>query len=136
MDSHLLPTPSRSQYFWLALALLLLTVYGSLIPLQFTPLPWEEARARFRQMSFYDPRLAEARGDWAVNMVQYAALSLCFLAALAADRRWVFGWLAAAAVVPAGCGVALATEFLQGYFPPRTVPANDLLVECLGTLLG
>jgi glycopeptide antibiotics resistance protein len=136
MDFHRPRNPTASVYLWLAHALLLLTVYGSLIPLRFQPVPLDEALARFRHMHRYDPKLTEARGDWAVNMVQYAAVSFCYVAALAVDRRQTRGLWAAAVIVPAGWAVALATEFLQVYFPPRTVSVNDVLVECLGTVLG
>jgi glycopeptide antibiotics resistance protein len=136
MDSHRPRNPDASFYLWLAHALLLLTVYGSLIPLRFQPMPLGEALERFRHMHRYDPKLTEARGDWVVNMVQYAAVSFCYMAALAVDRRQSRGLWAAAVVVPASWCVALATEFLQVYFPPRTVSVNDVLVECLGTALG
>ena len=46
------------------------------------------------------------------------------------------GLAAAAVVVPAGWAAAVALEFLQVYFPPRTVSLNDILVECLGVVLG
>jgi glycopeptide antibiotics resistance protein len=135
MDSQPPRTPNASGYLWLACGLLLLTVYGSLIPFRFEPMPLDEAVARFRDIRHYALNATEARGDWVVNMVQYAAVAFCFMGALAVDRR-PRGLLAAAVVVPAGCGVALAMEFLQVYFPPRTVSVNDILVESLGTALG
>jgi VanZ family protein len=136
MDSNKPRAPNTSVYLWLACGLLLLTVYGSLIPLRFEPLPFDEAAARFRGIRRLDPNLTEARGDWVVNMVQYAAVSFCCVAALAVDRPRRRGWLAAAVIVPAGCVVALGLEFLQVYFPPRTVSINDVLVECLGGAAG
>jgi glycopeptide antibiotics resistance protein len=136
MDSDRRQTPNAIQYFWLAHALLLLTIYGSLIPLRYQPIPLDQALEQFRAIPFYDLKLADARGDWVVNMVQYAAVGFCYLAALAVDRRWMVGLLAAVVVVPAGWAVALALEFTQIYFPPRTVSVNDILVECLGIVLG
>jgi glycopeptide antibiotics resistance protein len=44
--------------------------------------------------------------------------------------------MAAAAVIPAGWALAVGMEFLQLFFPPRTVSLNDVLVECLGVVLG
>jgi glycopeptide antibiotics resistance protein len=130
------PPPTASQYLWFAHALLLLTVYGSLIPLRFEPRSWKEAVEQFTQIRVFDPRLVGARGDWAVNMVQYAALSFCYMAALGVDRRREIGLFAAAAVVPAGIAVAAVLEFVQVYFPPRTVSLNDILVESAGVILG
>ena len=136
MGVNRLPAPNRTHYLRLALALLLLTGYGSLIPLQYQALPPEEAFERFRNIPFNDMTQADLRADWVVNAVQYATVSFCWLAALSADRRWYLRWLSAALVIPAGWAVAVALEFLQIYFPPRTVSANDLLVEGLGTVLG
>jgi glycopeptide antibiotics resistance protein len=130
------PAPNRTHYLWLALALLLLTAYGSLIPLQYEALPLREALERFRKMPFEDMTQTYPRADWIVNALQYATLSFCWLAALSVDRRWYVRWLAAFLVIPAGCALAIALEFLQIYFPPRTVSANDILIEALGTVLG
>src|SRR5438067_938867 len=108
MVSNRFPTPNASQYLWLAHGLFLLTLYGSLIPLRYQPLPLEQAVARFREIQLYDLDLTDARGDWVVNMAQYATLSFCYMAALSVDRRRAFGLLAAALVVPAGGAAALA----------------------------
>lgn len=129
-------TPSAMQFFWLAHGLLLLTIYGSLIPLRYEPMPREQAIQRFRDIEWHDPRLTAARGDWVVNTLQYATVSFCYMGAFCLDRRWVFGLLNALLVLPAGCALAVAMEFLQIYFPPRTVALNDIVVECLGVCLG
>jgi glycopeptide antibiotics resistance protein len=120
----------------LAGALLLLTIYGSLIPLRYEPIPWDEAVQRFRDLQAPDLWNTEARADWVVNTIQYAVLSFCGMAALCVDRRWWVGLLAAAVLVPAGCALAVALEFTQQYFPPRTVSLNDVLIESLGVVLG
>src|SRR4051812_17885850 len=136
MDSDQFRAPGASRYLWLAHVLLLLTVYGSLIPLRYQPMPLDQALERFREIRLADLKSADARGDWAVNMVQYATVSFCYLAALVVDRRWVFGLLASAVIIPVGCAVAVGLEFLQIYFPPRTVSMNDIVVESLGVVLG
>ncbi len=128
--------PTATHYLWLAHALFLLTFYGSLIPLRYEPMPIERAVERFREIGSFDPSLLGARGDWVVNMVQYASMSFCYMAAMCVDRRRVVGLVAVAAIVPACCAAAFALEFLQLYFPPRTVSTNDLIVECLGSALG
>lgn len=129
-------TPSAAQFLWLAHGLLLLTVYGSIIPLRFEPMPVERAVGQFLQMRHYDPTLVGARGDWVVNMAQYASVSFCYMAAFCVDRRWAFGAGTAALVVPIGWLAAGAIEFLQVYFPPRTVSTNDIQVECAGIVAG
>jgi VanZ family protein len=136
MDSNRSPAPNSSLAWWLAHGLLLLTVYGSIIPLRYEPMPLEQAVERFRALPFVDPTTAEWRGDWIVNMIQYACVSGCYMAALSRNRRGASVLLAAALVVPLGWAVAILLEFLQLFFPPRTVSLNDILVECLGVVLG
>ena len=129
-------SPNATQYMWLAHALFALTLYGSLIPLRYEPMPWEQALSQFQQIQYYDPTLAFARGDWVVNLVQYAAVSFCYTAALSVDRRRGLRALAATVVILAGCAAAVLMEFLQVYFPPRTVSINDIAVECIGVVVG
>jgi glycopeptide antibiotics resistance protein len=136
MKSNPSPAPTASHFLWLAHGLLLLTIYGSLIPLQFQPMPFEKALEEFQEIQVFDPAILEARGDWVINMVQYAVLSFCYMAALCVDRRRGVALTSAALVIPVGCAVAAALEFLQVYFPPRTVSVNDIAVESLGVFLG
>jgi VanZ family protein len=116
----------------LLLAWLAFVVYGSLVPLAFRPLAWDEAWARFQAMPFLQLGV-ESRADWIANGVLYVPLGV--LAALAlAPRvgRWsavALGWIACVAV-------AVAVEFAQLYFPPRTVSRNDLLAQAIGAGLG
>ncbi|CAN5851603.1 hypothetical protein BH23PLA1_BH23PLA1_21430 [soil metagenome] len=135
MDLNRFRTPTAGHYTWVAHGLFLLTLYGSLIPFRYQAMPLEEALQRFQQIGYYDPTLAGARGDWVVNMVQYALLSFFYMAALCVDRRWYIGLLAAFLVIPGGWMTALILEFLQIYFP-RTVSINDLIVEGVGVVLG
>src|SRR5262249_31957334 len=127
-----LPAPTAAHYAWLSVGIFILTVYGSVIPLQFQPRPLDEAAAVFREMTYFQPSLLEARGDWVVSMVLFMTLGFLPTAALAVDHPWSVGLGAAVLVVP-GCFVlSLAVEFLQVYFPPRTVSVNDVVVESLG----
>jgi VanZ family protein len=116
--------------------MLLLTVYGSLIPFQFQPRPLDEAVALFREMPAFQPSLLEPRGDWVVSVVQFLTLSYLAMAALSVDHTWDIGVGAAILVVPACVLLSLVLEFLQVYFPPRTVSVNDVVVESLGGLAG
>ncbi|WP_169979063.1 VanZ family protein [Tautonia rosea] len=125
-----------SWYAVLAVGLLVLTVYGSIIPLRFQPMPYEEAIARYRAATQFDPTLLFARGDWVVNGFQYALLSFCLTAALSVDLRAIFRLVAVVVVIPIGFLLASWLEFLQVYFPPRTVSVNDLIVEGTGIVAG
>src|SRR5579871_5946107 len=95
------PAPTAAGYAWLALGMLGLTVYGSLIPFQFRPRPLDEAVELFRGMAAFQPSLLEPRGDWVVSLVQFLVLSYLTMAALSVDHSWDVGVGAAVLVVPA-----------------------------------
>jgi glycopeptide antibiotics resistance protein len=124
------------QYAWLAVGLAVLTVYGNLIPFDFRPLPLDEAAAAFRQMAVLSPAITEARGDWMVSVLLFAALSYTVTAAVSIDCPWDVG-LGAAVLVVSGCLLlSVVIEFVQVFFPPRTVSVNDIVLESLGACAG
>ncbi len=127
---------TAAHYGWLAVCVLLLTIYGSIIPLQFKPLDLSEAVSQFARITVWDPADLEARGDWVVSMVLFATLSFLLLGAFGVDRPRIASALFALVTVPV-CGVfSVGMEFAQLYFPPRTVSLNDIAVESLGAVLG
>jgi VanZ family protein len=113
-----------------------LTIYGSLLPFNYAHHTFDEALAVLRQITLYPTSELGARGDWVISAVQFTVL--CFLAtgAIAVDRRPYMGLLAALAVVTFCLALAVAIEFLQVFFPPRTVSLNDIIVECVGGVAG
>jgi VanZ family protein len=130
------PLLSATQYGWLALGILVLTVYGSLIPFQFQAVPFDEAIERFQGMSYIDPSLLEARGDWVVSALLFVTLSYLTMAALSLDRAQGIR-LRTTILVLSGCiALSVLVEFVQVFFPPRTVSLNDIVVESLGALAG
>jgi glycopeptide antibiotics resistance protein len=128
--------PSAVHYAGFALAMFVLTVYGSLIPFTFQPLPFADAVAAFRQIGLYNPADLAARGDWVVSVAVFMTLSYLMMAALCVDRaRRVGFWVAPAVVLVCGA-LVVAIEFTQIFFPPRTVSLNDIIVESVGVVLG
>jgi glycopeptide antibiotics resistance protein len=114
----------------------LFAVYGNLIPLRFQPQSWSQAVATFREIPFIDPFDVGARGDWVISVWLFTALSYLLMGALCVDRPWQVG-LAMGLGVVAFCGaLSVAIEFVQIFFPPRTVSLNDILVEILGAVAG
>ncbi len=111
--------------------------YGSLVPLDYQPLPWADALRRFADTPWLALG-ADSRADWIANGVLYLPLGL--LAALwlgPAPGRWSLPRALAWPLAVGGCAVlALGIEFAQLYFPPRTVSLNDLVAEGLGAALG
>jgi VanZ family protein len=129
-------TPARLR-FWLllvAIAYLVFVIYGSLVPLKFRGLPWEVAVERFLTM----PYLAlgpGSRADWVANGLLFIPLS--FLWAGVVWPRWALWRLPAAMVVVSGCiALSIAIEFVQVYFPQRTVSLNDIVAESAGAAIG
>jgi VanZ family protein len=123
----------RRTTLWLA-AYLVFVVYGSLVPLEYRPIPIDEAWQRFSQAPFLVLGV-ESRADWIANGVLYLPLgvlaTLVFRRAL--DAPW---WAAGVLAWLASITVAAAVEFAQVYFPPRTVSRNDLLAEAIGSGVG
>ena len=129
------PTDSQRRTFAIALAAYLaFVIYGSLVPLDFQAVPWDEALDRFSHIPFLDLGIG-SRADWVANLLLFIPLAFLAMATLDPPRgaaRWVTGlvvWLACACL-------ALGIEFTQIYFPPRTVSQNDILAESLGAVLG
>jgi glycopeptide antibiotics resistance protein len=78
---------TATHYGWLALGILVLAVYGSLIPFHYQPRPLEDAVTAFQHIAFHNPSDLHARGDWIVSVALFLALSFLSMAALCVDRR-------------------------------------------------
>jgi VanZ family protein len=113
----------------------LFVVYGSLLPLEFRPLPLEAAWRAFADMPMRALG-AEKRADWVANAVLYVPLAVLWSASLSRRRGFALGIAPGAAVLGGCIGLALFVEFLQVFFPPRTTSQNDLLAEVLGSATG
>ncbi|CAL1239252.1 VanZ family protein [Candidatus Methylocalor cossyra] len=133
MDSHPI---SRRDAFLAFLGYLAFVIYGSLVPFAYRGISFEQAVARFREIGFLDLGVA-ARADWVANIVLYVPLSFLGCAFAIGMRsvhplRHLTGL-----VVWAFClAVAVAIEFFQEFFAPRTVSLNDLLAEAIGSTAG
>lgn len=111
-------------------------VYGSLVPLEYRAIPLDVALERFSRLPMLDVGVTE-RADWIANGVLY--LPVGFLTAVLLARhttstpaRLLAGLLALVFSV----ALALAVEFVQLYFPQRTVSLNDVYAECIGGSVG
>lgn len=106
-------------------------VYGSLVPLEAQSLSFDAALRQFAQIPFLKLG-AENRADWIANGVLYLPLGVLAARALAG-----LGAVGGGLVAWVGCAVlAVAVEFAQLWFPPRTVSQNDLWAEGIGAALG
>lgn len=118
------------------LGYLCFVVYGSLVPFDFKPIPVDQALARFGHISLINVG-TEGRADWIANGVLYAPLG--FLTALTFRGRstdWFVGIFTAACAIGFSFAMAIGVEFVQLFFPPRTVSLNDLIAEAVGAGAG
>lgn len=112
---------------------LVFVVYGSLVPLNYVPRDLDSAIRAFQQLPWLDLTV-HSRADWVANALLFIPLTFMFAARLEAG----------------GCGrslqllvalfgaslLAVAVEFSQSYFPPRTISQNDIFAEVVGALCG
>lgn len=123
-------------HLWLAgLGYLLFVVYGSLVPLDFRPMPLDAAIAAFRQVPWLQLGIG-SRADWVANLLLFIPLAFLFVGALAHGRGVAARALASCLVLVVAVGLSLGIEFTQLFFPQRTVSQNDIAAESLGALLG
>lgn len=128
------PAPAARHYAWLAAAFAAFALYGSLVPLEFRPLPWEEAQRRWQEVCSQPVRV-ESRSDWAANILLFIPLGFLGMAALCADRRRTADWWAVPTAAVCS-GFSCLLEFLQLYFPPRTSSLDDIVAESIGAVVG
>ena len=118
-----------SFFFYLAFV-----VYGSLVPLEFRPMPLEEAVTRFAQLPYLHLGI-NSRADWVANLLLF--IPLAFLAMTNLRPTNTTQRVAAAGLALLGClTLSIGIEFTQLFFPQRTVSQNDVLAETLGGLIG
>lgn len=132
MDSF---KPRHTLTFSIWFAYLFFVVYGSLVPLVFKPIPIEQAWVSFQHI----PMLvlgAESRADWIANGVLYVPVG--FLTAHLLIQKFSIAWRLPIFFLGGIFSFVLAfgVEFTQLFFPPRTVSLNDLLAECVGSVIG
>jgi len=152
------PPPSRLHFCFVAFTVLATTVYGAIIPLQYHPTSLENAVAKVDQALAIGPdggqdrsgwlsRLTalardadsehgHVRADYILNSLQFGILGFFVLGAVSIDRSRLFAVICSMVVIPQGWFLAYWLEVLQVAFPPRTISANDLVVERLGFIAG
>ncbi len=111
-------------------------VYASIVPLNYTPRTWDEAYERFGNLRWLNLNVYRRCRLVANGIV---ALPFSFFLAGAADRarRFSFAYFAWSILI-VSCGMIgiAAIEFLQIWYPPRTISGNDVAAGCIGVLLG
>lgn len=132
MSSH---TSRHTLTLSIWLAYLIFVVYGSLVPLDFKPLPLDRAWSIFQHIRMFNLGV-ESRADWIANGVLYVPLGFLTAHLLLQLSPTTPRVLLLAVAGLFSFALAAGVEFTQIFFPPRTVSLNDLLAECIGTLIG
>ncbi len=125
---------NRNLFFSTALYMLFV-IYGSLVPLEFNNLPVESAISQFKAIPYLHLG-AVSRADWIANILLYIPLAFGASATFSGVRFTLVRALLTAGVLIFCLALAVAIEFAQLFFPPRTVSLNDLIAESLGTVIG
>ena len=120
--------------YWL-LAYVAFIVYGMLVPLDFHPHSLTWAWARFQEISML-PVGIESRADAIANGVLFVPVGFLSAIVLAGGRHGAGMLWTRVTALGFSCCLAVTIEFLQIFFPPRTVSLNDILSECLGSVVG
>ncbi len=128
--------PRRWHYALAAVLSVLAAWYGSLVPVEYTAMPWGEALAQFAEVKYLNIGL-DRRADWTANLMLFVPLGFFAMATVDVDRPVrVWGWLAAPVIVVLLIALAAAMEFSQLWFPPRTVSQNDMIAASIGAMAG
>ena len=137
---HTMPNPPGAatakawQHARIALLWAIFVAYGSLVPLEFRPR--DNAWQAFMNTPWLDLGVG-SRADWVANILLYLVLAYFATGAVWASRLGrAARVLLLGLVLTAVLAMAVGIEYLQLFFPPRTVSRNDLLAEGLGTALG
>lgn len=110
-------------------------VYGSLVPLEFHPLPWDQAWETFRHISLLDVG-TQGRADWVANGVLYVPVGFLTFILLVRFKTSHTLMLVLIGSILFSFSLAVAVEFAQLFFPARTVSLNDVIAEFIGSIIG
>jgi len=125
-----------NRYIFFATGLyLLFIIYGSLVPLELKDLPLETAVSQFKNIRYLNLSV-RARTDWIANILLYIPLAFGASVMFSGVRYPLVRALSSVVVLVFCLALAVAIEFAQLFFPPRTVSLNDLTAESLGTVIG
>lgn len=126
---------SHSVLAWLFVLYVLFVVYGSLVPLQYVDRPLGDAIQAFKNIPFLVLGI-ESRADWVANGVLYVPVGFLTAAWLMQTFQKIPRVLLLVLAATFSVALAIGIEFAQLYFPSRTVSLNDIMAECIGSLIG
>lgn len=125
-----------SSFLLFSLIYSLFIVYGSLVPLDYHPKPFELAWQSFKRIPYLNLGAA-SRADWIANIILYIPLTFSLSTYFKNKvKSSVQFFVLAFLTLAFSLALAITVEFCQQFFPPRTVSLNDLIAETIGSMLG
>ncbi len=138
-------TPSRSApeapanpgrvYLILLVIYLGFVVYGSLVPLEFRYIPFEQAVRKFGEIPYLQIGI-QSRSDLVANFLLFIPLTFLAMGALTRENRRRARPLIALTTAAVAALISVSVEFAQIYFPGRTTSQNDIFAETAGGVMG
>ncbi len=119
----------------MTLGYLIFVIYGSLVPLEYKPVPFDEALQRLIGIRYLKLGIW-ARADWVANILLFIPLSFLFTCLLWPSRPGIRRLVVSILILAGASLLSLGIEFTQIYFPQRTVSLNDIVAETLGAAIG
>ena len=113
----------------------LFVVYGCLIPLDFTPVPWDQAWAVYRHIPEFRPGPFSST-DFTANVLLFIPLAFLWAGAFGAGRKHVTNVLMGIVAWGAAVLFQAVIEFAQIYAPPRSVQLWDVIAAAWGAGIG
>lgn len=126
---------SKKILFISGMVYLAFVIYGSLVPLDFRPIPNDVAWERIRQIRYLPLGIA-SRADWVANILLFIPLSFFWTGIVWHRSNLILKIIGSVIIWMGSVTLCLTIEFTQLYFPPRTVSVNDILAESLGAMIG
>lgn len=132
------PDPIQAQsrlWTFILLGSLAFLIYGSLVPLNYQPMPWSAAVAAFLALGDA-PQGSGGSIDWASNFLLTVPISFAAAARFLPGRSGL-GRIGVRCLILLGIGlVSTGVEFAQQFFPPRNISLSDIQAQALGALAG
>ena len=127
---------TRIAYGIIGALLVPLLIYASILPLEYVPIQWDQALERWKAIPWLQLGVSN-RADWIANGLVVIPISYCLCGYLSYQRRFQYHLLIGYALLLLGMGgLIVGIEFLQVYFPRRTMSINDIVAGCVGAILG
>ena len=125
----------RGKLSLIALFYTAFIIYGSLVPLDYVPITFELAWQKFSNIQFLKLSI-HSRADWVANGLLLIPFSFFWLGVFWVDNYKKNNFLSSLFVIIIVFTLSTSIEFIQIFFPTRTVSQNDIIAGSIGGVTG